>query len=436
MSRRFIPFGLRRGCGRKSKFTIPLKPRFISRLYAASPLLEGLVRSTRLAFSLAAVLTAAAAQADGRIPSDCTDVAPTSVLPRAVAACTDAIESGGLHGDDLAEAHRRRGVALARARMGEDALSDFDAALAIKPAWPAALSGKGRVLADRSRYDEAAVSFEAALRADPDFGPAHSGLGLVFNHNGDNERALAEYGRAFELNPKDWHALANRGLMRYLLGRPLEALEDFDAVLAADPEELGIIHTRFTDDWKVDFEAATQVRRAMVLYEVGRLDAAIEANRSILSRFPDASFAAEDLSELLATRGKQADALDVLSRAAERSPDDWRLPMQMARLLARGKDGQSARAILAKLQPPKTVEDGRVSFFQRRSRVWRTLGDYDAAIEDVGRGAALDQKYLASVATEMRRRGYLMDLPGVSPKEQFMNGLQACMRDFECAFFD
>jgi tetratricopeptide (TPR) repeat protein len=370
-------------------------------------------------------------QAAGNIPAACTDLAPTSALPTAVTACTDAIEAGGLRDDDLAEAHRRRGVALARARMGEDALSDFDAVLAIKPNWPAALSGKGRALADLRRYEEAAASFETALRIDPEYGPAHSGLGLVFTSNADDETAFREYSRAFELNPKDWHALANRGLMSYRLGRPIAAIEDFDRVLAADPRELEVIHTAFTDDAKVDFVAATQYRRALALHQAGRLDAAIEANRDVLRRFPDAVFAVEGLSELLDISGDKAGALEVLSSAAERNPGDWRLPMQMAALYASSKNELAAKALLDELEPP-TIEDGRIDFYSRRSWVLRLLGQYDAAIADIREGAAIDSRYLANIMIHMRRRGYLMDLPDVPPQEQFLNGLQACMRDFGC----
>ena len=53
-----------------------------------------------------------------------------------------------------------------------------------------------------------------------------------------------------------------------------------------------------------------------------------------------------------------------------------------------------------------------------------------------GRGARLDRRYQASVAISMNERGYLMELPGVPAKISFLNALQACVRDFECAYWE
>jgi hypothetical protein len=64
------------------------------------------------------------------------------------------------------------------------------------------------------------------------------------------------------------------------------------------------------------------------------------------------------------------------------------------------------------------------------------LGEYGSAISDVMQGGELAPRYLASVAISMEERGYLMDSGNVSPRERFQNALQACMRDFECAYWD
>jgi hypothetical protein len=37
---------------------------------------------------------------------------------------------------------------------------------------------------------------------------------------------------------------------------------------------------------------------------------------------------------------------------------------------------------------------------------------------------------------DMRDRGYVQDLPDVPIDQQFMNGLEACVRDVQCAYWD
>ena len=66
----------------------------------------------------------------------------------------------------------------------------------------------------------------------------------------------------------------------------------------------------------------------------------------------------------------------------------------------------------------------------------RVLRDYDAAISDILAGARLDRIYLTNIMFSMRQNGFYLDLVGVSTRDQFMNGLQACVRDFQCANFD
>ena len=60
-----------------------------------------------------------------------------------------------------------RGSARATLNRTEQALADFDAALALMPGHPAALYNRGNALSALGRYQEALAAFERALAAAP-----------------------------------------------------------------------------------------------------------------------------------------------------------------------------------------------------------------------------------------------------------------------------
>src|ERR1039458_125856 len=66
-----------------------------------------------------------------------------------------------------ADALLNRGSALASLGRGEQALADFDAALALMPSHPAALYNRGNALSALGRYVEALAAFDRALAAAP-----------------------------------------------------------------------------------------------------------------------------------------------------------------------------------------------------------------------------------------------------------------------------
>ena len=108
----------------------------------------------------------------------------------------------------------------------------------------------------------------------------------------------------------------------------------------------------------------------------------------------------------------------------------------MAEAQVYNEDEASARATLTALKPPADVLGELVNFYKGRSHAYRVLHDYEAAISDILAGARLDSGYLANVMFSMRKHGFYRDLVGVSTREQVMNGLQGCVRDRQCAYFE
>lgn len=139
-----------------------------------------------------------------------------------------------------------RGQALARSGKNEEALAEFDRALALDPYNVQALYGRGLIYQGEKQYQqaiedftaangltpqkvepllgratsylaidkarEAAADLDEAVQADPNSAPAWSARGQAYERLGDKAKAAASYGRAIAIRPRD--DAARSGLAR------------------------------------------------------------------------------------------------------------------------------------------------------------------------------------------------------------------------------
>jgi tetratricopeptide (TPR) repeat protein len=141
------------------------------------------------------------------------------------------------------QGYATRGQVLARSGKTEEALAEFDRALALDPYNVAALYGRGLIYQSEKQHEqavadftaanglspqkvepllgraasylaldktrEAAVDLDEAVQADPNSAPAWSARGQAYERLGDKTKAAESYGRAVVLRPKD-EAARNR----------------------------------------------------------------------------------------------------------------------------------------------------------------------------------------------------------------------------------
>ena len=151
-------------------------------------------------------------------------------------------------GRDYADIYHLRGLCFSLLDRPDEALQEFDRALALNPRYLEALLHRGLVLNQIGRGSEAAAAFAAAAAAE---GPPvaglsapiaarlaneHARLGDLYAEAGALAEAVLECRRAVELGP-DFHDLRLR-LARLLLesGNPLQAREELELILAARPD--------------------------------------------------------------------------------------------------------------------------------------------------------------------------------------------------------
>ncbi len=212
---------------------------------------------------------------------------------------------------DQAEIHHGLGIEALRNNRPQDAMREFDAALAVDEAFPEAHLGRGVAYEMFGRAADAEREYRRAIELRPDYSEAHNDLGQLLARN----------------------------------GRPQEALAQFDAALAnmyyANPYD-------------------ARLNRALVLYyQLGRRDEGTAELRNLLSQAPRHCGALRELGRIQIEQGRTGDALELFerwSRACERDPNSW---FQVG--LAHLKRGEADQARAAFEKCEEMGADGEVA---------------------------------------------------------------------------
>jgi len=248
-------------------------------------------------------------------------------------------------------AYTNLGAALRSQGRVDEAVSDFERALEVRPHFVDAENDLGEARLSQGRTDEAIPHFLAALRAKPDFFDAHinladaldklgkyndsaalyraalqaqpenaaarSGLGMVLAEQGQAEKALQEVREAIRINPDYAGAHYDLGLLLAGQGRTEEAGVQFSEAIRLQPNDAAAhynLGTAFGAQGRLteaidQFTVALRLRPEYVNAHVnlgkafaslGRFDEAIAQFSSALRIDPSFTEAREDLDEVLA----------------------------------------------------------------------------------------------------------------------------------------
>ena len=164
---------------------------------------------------IGALLAACAAPASASVmvigSSDarlCFEAADSPMLPqvRDVRRCDDALNVGGLSDYETVATHVNRGILRLRRGLIDEAIADFDAAMALDPNQPEAYLNKGAALIQRQNPTEAAQLFTVALEHNTQRPAiAHYGRAMANEALGNVREAYQDYRMASELAP-NWAA--------------------------------------------------------------------------------------------------------------------------------------------------------------------------------------------------------------------------------------
>ncbi len=97
--------------------------------------------------------------------------------------------------------------------MYEQAIADYDQALALNPEYAEAYNNRGNAYADLGDYEQAIADYDQALALNPEYAEAYNNRGVAYASLGEYEIAIADYDQAISLNPDYASAYINRGII-------------------------------------------------------------------------------------------------------------------------------------------------------------------------------------------------------------------------------
>ena len=270
----------------------------------------------------------------------------------------------------------------------------------VQPVVPAAL-GSGAAAVNHNRgwsllqvgdLTNAEREFGLALKSATAFYPAETGLGYLELARKDADAALTHFDRALEGRRDYASALVGRGQALVALDRNPDALEAFEAAVAADPSLTDI-------KWRVEvlrFRGLEQnLAGAREAARSGRLDEAVGAYNGAIASSPESPFLYRELAAVERQKGDADRALDHFRKALALDPTDAASLVQIGEMLDSRGDVEGATKAYADalaIEPNGTVE-ARLEQLRARADLARLPAEYRA----IDRAAQITRADLAAL---------------------------------------
>ena len=139
----------------------------------------------------------------------------------------------------IVDAYNNRGYYYLAIHRPEEALADFDQALALNSKVARVWVNKGDVLAELNRNDSAYVCFERAIELKPNYPEALSNRGGIKTRRGDLAGAVEDFSRAIALNPTFRDAYGNRAFVYFKMKEYEKSIADRRRAIELDPKHPG-----------------------------------------------------------------------------------------------------------------------------------------------------------------------------------------------------
>ncbi len=204
------------------------------------------------------------------------------------------------------------GEALMQQGKYDKAAEQFAKVLELQPENSAARLQLGVLYGRQGKYDEAVAAFSEVLRREPDNTAAHNNLGNVLTLQGKPEEAVKHFEKAVQLNPNHASARNNLALAYKKFGRTADAIAEYQAAIRSNPQQTEAINnlawTLATDpnpQFRNGAEAVQLATRACELtrYQNPVALATIAAAYAETGHFPEATSFAEQALQLVGPNG-------------------------------------------------------------------------------------------------------------------------------------
>jgi len=160
-----------------------------------------------------------------------------------------------------ASAFTSAGVSHLQQGEYDQAIRDFDRALALQPGLVVAWRNRGLAHKAKGDYDRALADYEQAIVFAPNDARLYNERGTAYAGMSDFPNAIADFNRAITLKPDQEAAIKNRGRVNFVLGNFAQAAADLQRGLSLDSTDadatlwLHVARRRLAQDDSSDFAA-------------------------------------------------------------------------------------------------------------------------------------------------------------------------------------
>jgi tetratricopeptide (TPR) repeat protein len=277
---------------------------------------------------------------------------------------------------EFAGAYHNRGVAYRLMDNRDAAIADFERVLELSddPYWREQAeqhlvenySRRGNAYADQGEYEQAIEDYDRAIEIDPEYVGAYHDRGIAYFENGEYARAIEDYDRAIEIDPDFAGAHLRRGNAYFENGEYARAIEDYDRAIELVPEFAGAYNNR-----------------GNAYADLGEYEQAIEDYDRAIEIDPEDALAYTNRGSTYANLGEYEQAIEDYDRAIEIAPEYARAYNGICwwgSLSGRAGDGD---IITACEQVIVLADEENIGFYRDTRGLNRALnGDFAGAIED------------------------------------------------------
>jgi len=218
---------------------------------------------------------------------------------------------------ESANAHGGLGNALFQKGQMDEAIVQYQKALEIKPDFAGALNNLGYALLQTGRVDEAIAHYRKAIKLQPESATFHSGLGNALCQKGLLDEAIIQYQEALTLQPQSADNRERLGDALFRKGHLAEAIIQYQKAVEIKP----------------DFAEAHN-NLGYCFLQTGRVDEAIVHFRKAIELQPRFVQACNNLGNALRRKGMAAEAMACYQKAIALEPQYVPAQINLAWMLA------------------------------------------------------------------------------------------------------
>jgi tetratricopeptide (TPR) repeat protein len=298
----------------------------------------------------------------------------------------------------------------------EKALSEFNKAIEIEPKSPSwVYCCRGVCYYKLGETDKAEADFYRVIETEDK--DNKNALAMAYMHRGQSYhhelrqiyKALEDYNKALELDPKVEWAYNNRAAVYTELKQYDKALENYNEALEINPQAEWVYHSRFHLHQELNqYDKAIEglnkmielnpknswqyIQRGVLYEKLGESEKAEQDYAKVAELDPENTQLYWNRFQAYEEQNQLEKALEDIDKAIELNPNDWFLYARRGTIYEKLANGEKAMENFIKLQEFDLEESAgnrrgvfKAWLYDSRAKSYMFVGNYDKAIEDIGR---------------------------------------------------